>query len=537
MKCVSVLFACGLVTPVWGLPTSTQSVESVRTKAKKRKKRKKRRRWKSRRRGACPLGQSISPDTQGHCCWPGQAWAGKRCVGELTGCPTGFALTEDRAACELLACVDGRQRMADGVHCCWPEQAWHSGRAACLGEPSCPKQWVSKGSDCAPGPELTDSDEDSVFDATDKCPDAVEDIDGWEDEDGCPDPDNDGDGVTDGDDNCPDEPEDPDQFQDDDGCPDLDNDHDNVPDATDKCPNEAEDMDGREDEDGCPDDDDGDGVPDAQDQCPAALEDQDGWEDEDGCPELDNDADGLRDADDQCPNEAEDFDLYQDEDGCPDADNDGDEVPDDEDRCPHNKEDGEGLHPRDGCEVPISETLQLGLFGGGRPSWEVGLARTRYDYTAFSNDLDDGGQDGGWNSHTISFLWHLGPVTLGHSVFWALGVDGDDFMSVDIQASAGVNLLTWPRFDRSAVSILSVTVGGHAAVVAGFDHKEKILAMGGWFVRNTIYLGRFALSVEYKAASITTDPEEFDPESLGEHPESSWPAKDATAFTVGVAFP
>ncbi|MEO8706810.1 MAG: OmpA family protein, partial [Kofleriaceae bacterium] len=47
-----------------------------------------------------------------------------------------------------------------------------------------------------------------------------EDKDGFQDEDGCPDPDNDNDGVLDGADKCPDKPETKNGYQDDDGCPD-----------------------------------------------------------------------------------------------------------------------------------------------------------------------------------------------------------------------------------------------------------------------------------------------------------------------------
>src|SRR5205814_1011179 len=49
------------------------------------------------------------------------------------------------------------------------------------------------------------------------------------------------------------EPEDKDGFQDDDGCPEPDNDMDGVLDKDDKCPNEPETINGYKDEDGCPD--------------------------------------------------------------------------------------------------------------------------------------------------------------------------------------------------------------------------------------------------------------------------------------------
>jgi outer membrane protein OmpA-like peptidoglycan-associated protein len=114
--------------------------------------------------------------------------------------------------------------------------------------------------------------------------------------------DKDGDGILDKEDACPDAAEDMDGFQDDDGCPELDNDGDGIPDDRDRCPDAAEDMDGFQDDDGCPElDNDGDGIPDARDRCPDAAEDMDGFQDDDGCPELDNDGDGVADSADRCP--------------------------------------------------------------------------------------------------------------------------------------------------------------------------------------------------------------------------------------------
>ena len=50
---------------------------------------------------------------------------------------------------------------------------------------------------------IDDVDGDFIPDVDDECPSNVEDHDGFEDEDGCPDPDNDGDNVTDENDACP----------------------------------------------------------------------------------------------------------------------------------------------------------------------------------------------------------------------------------------------------------------------------------------------------------------------------------------------
>jgi OmpA-OmpF porin, OOP family len=171
-------------------------------------------------------------------------------------------------------------------------------------------------------PSVGDRDGDGIKDDLDKCPDAPEDFDGFQDEDGCPDPDNDGDKIPDVDDKCPDIPEDFNGVQDEDGCPEGnvgDRDGDKIPDALDKCPDEPEDFDGFQDEDGCPDpDNDGDKILDVDDLCPNEPEDFDGFEDQDGCPDLDNDHDRIPDTLDRCPNEPENYNGFQDEDGCPD---------------------------------------------------------------------------------------------------------------------------------------------------------------------------------------------------------------------------
>ena len=121
-----------------------------------------------------------------------------------------------------------------------------------------------------------DADKDGVPDETDQCPKEPEDIDGFQDEDGCPDPDNDGDGILDIDDGAPNDAEDLDGFQDEDGIPDPDNDRDGVPDIEDRCPLEI----GPPEAKGCPDPDrDGDGVPDRIDNCP----DQRGTVENKGC--------------------------------------------------------------------------------------------------------------------------------------------------------------------------------------------------------------------------------------------------------------
>jgi OmpA-OmpF porin, OOP family len=146
-----------------------------------------------------------------------------------------------------------------------------------------------------PGPvELQgcpDRDGDGIPDIDDKCPDQP----GPKENGGCPVPvfkDSDGDGIPDDIDRCPLDPEDFDGFQDEDGCPDPDNDGDGIVDKIDACPNTPGPIENR----GCPVmDRDGDGVPDDQDRCP----DQPGPKELQGCPDRDHD--GIPDIDDKCP--------------------------------------------------------------------------------------------------------------------------------------------------------------------------------------------------------------------------------------------
>jgi outer membrane protein OmpA-like peptidoglycan-associated protein len=178
--------------------------------------------------------------------------------------------------------------------------------------------------------EDSDRDGDGVQDNVDQCPDEPEDRDGFEDENGCPDPDNDGDTVLDTEDKCPNVAGDPKQN----GCPLTDRDGDGIADGADKCPDIPEDIDGNEDADGCPEeenlDSDGDGIVDASDGCPTEPEDADQFEDADGCPDPDNDMDTVLDAVDSCPLQP----GPPANNGCPVVDRDGDGISDDIDQCP-----------------------------------------------------------------------------------------------------------------------------------------------------------------------------------------------------------
>lgn len=135
-----------------------------------------------------------------------------------------------------------------------------------------------------PPPRPGDRDGDGLTDDVDRCPDDPEDLDGYQDDDGCPEQeDTDGDGRSDDVDTCPLEPEDRDDYLDTDGCPELDNDLDRIADDVDQCDNEPEDRDGTNDTDGCPDpDNDHDTFPDVTDRCP----NEPGIAEEQGCPRV-----------------------------------------------------------------------------------------------------------------------------------------------------------------------------------------------------------------------------------------------------------
>jgi outer membrane protein OmpA-like peptidoglycan-associated protein len=147
-----------------------------------------------------------------------------------------------------------------------------------------------------------DADGDGIVDAEDACPKEA----GPRETQGCPiAKDSDGDGIPDDIDRCPLDPEDLDAFQDEDGCPDADNDGDGIVDRLDACPNDAGPIENR----GCPIvDRDGDGVLDPQDKCPA----QAGIKENEGCPDVDRDGDTVADRMDKCPEQ-----FGPPPDGCP----------------------------------------------------------------------------------------------------------------------------------------------------------------------------------------------------------------------------
>jgi len=199
-------------------------------------------------------------------------------------------------------------------------------------------------------PRDHDLDKDGIEDEVDECKNKPEDRDGFEDQDGCPDPDNDDDNVVDEEDKCPMEAEDEDGFQDEDGCPDPDNDNDGILDKDDKCPDEAGPASADPKQNGCPArDPDGDGVQGDADKCPDVPEDKDGFQDDDGCPDPDNDGDGILDKDDSCPNEKGEATPMPGQNGCPSPDRDQDAIPNELDKCPDQPENYNGFEDDDGC--------------------------------------------------------------------------------------------------------------------------------------------------------------------------------------------
>jgi OmpA-OmpF porin, OOP family len=142
-------------------------------------------------------------------------------------------------------------------------------------------------------PEI-DNDDDGIIDKEDACPNVKGVPSPDPKKNGCPgEPpprpapkDTDGDGIDDALDKCPTEPEDKDGFQDDDGCPDPDNDRDGIADALDACPLIAGEPSSDPSRNGCPNPDrDGDTFENDQDRCPDSAETFNGVDDEDGCPD------------------------------------------------------------------------------------------------------------------------------------------------------------------------------------------------------------------------------------------------------------
>ncbi len=196
-------------------------------------------------------------------------------------------------------------------------------------------------------PADVDYDNDGVKGDNDKCVDEPEDMDGFEDGDGCPDKDNDKDEIPDDEDACRDQAEDKDGVADTDGCPETDADGDGVLDADDKCPE----VKGSAVAGGCVDgDSDGDTVPDSIDACPQVK----GEVANKGCPDTDKDGDSVVDRLDACVDVAGPVENK----GCPYADTDKDGVVDAFDNCVNEP----GTAENQGC--PASQKQLIAITAG-----------------------------------------------------------------------------------------------------------------------------------------------------------------------------
>jgi outer membrane protein OmpA-like peptidoglycan-associated protein len=150
-------------------------------------------------------------------------------------------------------------------------------------------------------PDVSDRDEDGIYDRDDACPD----LKGPENKDpklhGCPDRDKDG--IIDPVDACPDEPgvasDDPEKN----GCPPVyDRDKDGIPDGEDACPDTPGVRDSDPEKNGCPPDRDGDGIIDDEDACPDEPGPRNSDPEKNGCPpNPDRDGDGIKNEADACP--------------------------------------------------------------------------------------------------------------------------------------------------------------------------------------------------------------------------------------------
>ena len=193
-------------------------------------------------------------------------------------------------------------------------------------------------------PAEADYDNDGIKGDDDKCIDDPEDMDKFEDTDGCPEKDNDKDGIEDDADMCRDQAEDKDGILDEDGCPEADADNDTVLDEKDKCPLAK----GSVANNGCPDNDkDGDTVLDRVDACP----DKKGSVENKGCPDTDTDEDGTVDRLDACKDQKGP--AYNK--GCPFPDTDKDGLSDDIDNCVNEA----GPLENRGCPVAVKQLIEI----------------------------------------------------------------------------------------------------------------------------------------------------------------------------------
>src|SRR5690606_15754044 len=114
----------------------------------------------------CRDGKERNDDTDGHCCWPGQAWNGAACVGTPSSCPDGMVADGSQQACVYPGCAEGMVMLPEHKTCCWPGQAWSSAQQSCVGVPQCPENREVDGASCRYVPP--DQDQDQLTDRDDK---------------------------------------------------------------------------------------------------------------------------------------------------------------------------------------------------------------------------------------------------------------------------------------------------------------------------------------------------------------------------------
>jgi hypothetical protein len=318
----------------------------------------------------------------------------------------------------------------------------------------------------------TDDDGDTVLDVNDQCAYSMEDLDGWEDGNGCPDPDNDGDGVcdagqsvlscvgTDTGKNCFDPAgtlscpmtdcrnlaEDIDGFKDGDGCPEPDNDNDSFPDATDACAG-ADASAGVDGMFGAPQDANHNGIRDGaeaafttDDVMPLLMfEDKDGVLDTDGChdsPGADFDGDGLTD-------DAEVFTHLTDA-GNPDTD--ADAVIDGTDNCPNWANTPQNLPA---WTIPANDSDCDG-WNVSREQWTGTDPAKHCNNTAGANDEPVDAWPSDFNDSRVTNLSDV--VLMGPAYNQSTGTDPAK-RRFDLNASGAVNLsdvvLMGPFYNKS----------------------------------------------------------------------------------------
>lgn len=112
---------------------------------------------------ACKEGTVVSADTQGHCCWAGQAWNGSQCIGKPTSCPEGYEITQEQQSCALTECPAGKARSKGSIGCCWPKQLYSKQQKRCIGLPHCPAGMVSTADELCRDNKVEEQDQQAII--------------------------------------------------------------------------------------------------------------------------------------------------------------------------------------------------------------------------------------------------------------------------------------------------------------------------------------------------------------------------------------